>query len=144
VTLLSGLPGAGKDTWIDSQRQRERLPVVSLDALGEELDVAASDTGPQGAVVMEARERARVHLRAGESFVWNATNLSRKARAQVIDLAAAYQARVGIVAVEAPAKELWSRNRCRDNGVPEEALRRMLDRWEMPDLTEAHTVMRAP
>ena len=31
VTLLSGLPGSGKDTWL--ARNRPQLPVVSLDDL---------------------------------------------------------------------------------------------------------------
>ena len=73
ATVLSGLPGAGKDTWIAANRPGE--PVVSLDAVRAELGV--DPAGDQRAVVDAAYQRAREHLRAGRSFVWNATNISR-------------------------------------------------------------------
>lgn len=44
VTVLSGLPGAGKDAWIS--RYMPGVPVVSLDALRAEIDEDA--TGSQG------------------------------------------------------------------------------------------------
>jgi putative nucleotidyltransferase with HDIG domain len=136
VVILSGLPGAGKDTWIAAEARP--WEVLSLDAVREELEV--SPAGNQGSVISAAREQARIYLRAGRSFIWNATNLSREIRSQVIDLAAAYKARVTIVFVEAPADVLWQRNRRRERPVPETAMQRMLSRWEMPDLTEAHMV----
>ena len=136
VVLMSGLPGSGKDHWI-----REHLcdlPVVSLDALREELEV--SPAGPQGVVVAQARERARVHLRAGRSFVWNATNLNRALREECIGLFAAYHARVKIAYVEARESVLFDQNERRISSVPESVMERMLDRWEVPDLTEAQQV----
>jgi predicted kinase len=136
VVILSGLPGAGKDTWICDSGLG--WPVLSLDALRDELEV--SPAASQGVVVVAARERARRYLRDGTSFVWNATNLSRVIRSQVIDLAAAYNSRVRIVSVEAPAEILWERNRRRERPLPEAAIQRMLARWELPDLTEAHEV----
>ena len=39
VTLMSGLPGAGKDTWLAANRPG--LPVVSLDDIRVELDIEA-------------------------------------------------------------------------------------------------------
>lgn len=136
VMLLSGLPASGKDRW-----QRLNLPdwpVVSLDALRSELDVDPDDA--QGVVVQAAREQARQYLRDRRSFVWNATNLSRLVRGEVIRLLAAYRARVRIVYLETSAPELRERNRSRPRPVPEKAIERMLGRWEVPDLTEAHQV----
>ncbi len=62
VIVLSGLPGAGKDTYCRSALAG--WPQVSLDALREELDVAPEDR--QGRVVHQAIEAARRHLRAKE------------------------------------------------------------------------------
>ena len=41
VTLMSGLPGAGKDTWL--AKNRPMLPVVALDAIREGLEIEATD-----------------------------------------------------------------------------------------------------
>lgn len=136
IILLSGLPGAGKDTTL-----RERfgdLPVVSLDALRDELDVAPTED--QGQVVQVARERARELLRRGESFVWNATNLNRQRRAPILSLAGDYGARIRIVYVESPATALFAQNKGREAAVPERVIRRMTERWEVPLLSEAHAV----
>lgn len=136
VTLMSGFPGAGKDRWVTENARG--VPVVSLDRLRGELDVDPEDE--QGTVVSAARDEARAHLRAGTSFVWNATNLSRRIRAQCIRLFADYDARIRIVYVEVPEPVLHAQNRSRAARVPERVLEALLDRWEVPDATEAHEV----
>ncbi|MEV6104410.1 AAA family ATPase [Streptomyces sp. NPDC051940] len=136
VTVLSGLPGAGKDSWIAAHRPE--LPVVSLDAIRRERGV---DPGaPQGAVVAAAQEAARARLRQGEPFVWNATNVSRQLRDQCTGLIAAYRGRVELIALEAPPAVLHHRNTSREHAVPRSAVERMLRRWEAPDPTEGHEV----
>jgi predicted kinase len=136
VTVMSGLPGAGKDTWVQSFAGSR--PVVSLDAL--RAGQRAGPSGDQGAVLAAAREQARAHLRAGRDFVWNATNVSRQLRGQVIALAADYRARVEIVSVEASPQALAERNAARDAPVPGPVVDRLVARWETPDVTEAHRV----
>jgi predicted kinase len=136
VTVMSGLPGAGKDTWVHSYRDGQ--PVVSLDAL--RVSMGAAPTGAQGAVLAAAREQAREHLRAGRDFVWNATNVSRQMRSACIALAADYHSRVEIVSVEASPAALRARNAERDTPVPAPVVDRLADRWETPDVTEAHRV----
>jgi predicted kinase len=61
-------------------------------------------------------------------------------RSQPIGLAAAYGARISLVALEAPPGVLAARNRARSSPVPDVAAERMARRWEAPDLTEAHSV----
>src|SRR5262249_674886 len=90
VVFLSGLPGAGKDHW--ARTNLPDWPVVSLDAVRDELDVLPTDA--QGAVLQRAREIARGHLREARPFVWNATNLSRQLRGECIRLFASYKARI--------------------------------------------------
>ncbi len=132
--ITSGLPATGKSTWL---RQRG-LPVVSLDELRDELGVDPGDG--QGAIVAAARERARAHLRAGEPFAWNATNLSTTLRASLVELCRAYRFRTHIVYCEVGADEQRRRNRERepDAVVPASAVERMVRRWSPPTPDEAH------
>ncbi len=137
VSLLSGLPGAGKDHWLACEGAH--LPVVSLDALRRQL--GAAPTGKQGAVVQAARQRARELLREGQDFAWNATSLSRDMRQRCIDLFADYRARVRIVYVEVPWERLLVQNKQRRDALPQAAIERLLRRWQVPDLREAHEVL---
>jgi putative nucleotidyltransferase with HDIG domain len=137
LTLLAGLPGSGKDTYI--QQHLAHLPVVSLDALRQELGISPRD--PQEPVAMAAMERARVYLRQRQDFVWNATNLRHELRARPLGLAADYRFRIKIVYKEAPHARLFAQNRSRATAVPESVLNKYLDRWEVPTLLEAHEVL---
>lgn len=134
VTMISGLPGAGKDTWL--ARWQPAAPVIALDELRAELDVDPTDN--QGTVIQAARERCREHLRAGQDFAFNATNLTRQIRQRWIDLFADYSARVEIVYQEPPLATIRKRNRQRDAAVPEGVWTRMLEKLEPPDITECH------
>lgn len=140
VIVLAGLPGVGKDTWL-----REHLPdwpVISLDSIRRELGV--SPTEDQGQVVQIARERARELLRQQRSFIWNATNITRMMRSRVLDLALDYHARTRLVYIEAPFAGILSRNSARIASVPEPVIYRLLDKLEMPGVSEAHHVEWVP
>ncbi len=137
VVMMSGLPGSGKDTYI--AENFSHLPMVSLDEIRKELKV--SPTGEQGAVISLARERSREFLRRKQHFVWNATSISKQLRELSINLFAAYNARVKIVYVETAEEKLFKQNSEREAVVPMKAIRGMMDKWEVPDLTEAHTVV---
>jgi tRNA uridine 5-carbamoylmethylation protein Kti12 len=44
------------------------------------------------------------------------------------------------VYVESSAAKLYQQNREREEAVPESAIDKTFERWEVPDLTEAHQV----
>lgn len=136
VIVMSGLPGAGKDAWLAAHRPD--LPVIALDDIRAELEVDPADG--QGAVIAAARDRARAHMRRGEPFAWNATNVSRRLRGGLIDFLTGYPVRVHLVYVEVAAAEQERRNREREAVVPRAALARILDRWAPPTPAEAHRV----
>lgn len=134
VTMLSGLPASGKDSFIAGRSGD--ATIVSLDAIRAELKIGPEDN--QGPVVASARERARQALRTGEPLIWNATNLSREFRQPLLGLFADYNAAVNIVYAETSPSEQARRNNERPDPVPGRILERMLTRWEPPDLTECH------
>jgi putative nucleotidyltransferase with HDIG domain len=136
VMLMSGLPGAGKDTWL--ARHRPGVAVVSLDAIRSELDVDATDN--QGAVIQSAREQCREHLRARRDFAFNATNITRQMRGRWIELFADYNARIEIVYLEPPLRTILMHNQRRTNTVPEKVIEQLLERLEPPTITECHAL----
>jgi len=137
VTMMSGLPGAGKDTWL--ARQRPTMPVVALDAIREDLDINATDN--QGEVIQAAREQCREHLRAGRDFAFNATNITRQIRQRWIELFADYGAYIEIVYLEPPVGTILAQNRQRVKSVPEKVMLRLLERLEPPTVTECHSLI---
>jgi predicted kinase len=136
VTVMSGLPASGKDRWIAEHACE--LPVVSLDDIRQELGVSPEDN--QGAVAGRAKQRARVHLRRFEPFVWNATNVTRPMRGQLVRLFRDYRASVSVVYTETTWDELLKRNLARTASVPETVLERLATKLDVPDMTEAHQV----
>ena len=137
VTVMSGLPGCGKDTWL--AKNRSGLPVVSLDDIRSEMDVEATDD--QGSVIQHAKERCRELLRSETSFAFSATNLLRQTRQRWIDLFADYGARIEIVYIEPPLSVILGRNKRRERSVPERVIRELAEKCEPPTLTEAHSLV---
>lgn len=137
VTVMSGLPGSGKDTWLS--KHRSDLPVVSLDDIRTEMDIKPTDT--QGHVVQLARERCRELLRAGTSFAFSATNLLPQIRQRWFSLFADYDARISVVYVEPPMAVILDQNRRREQPVPEKVIRELAEKCEPPTWTEAHELV---
>lgn len=138
VVMMSGLPGAGKDTYV--QQHYQQWPVISLDNIRKEMKISPTDKSGNGVVIQAAKEQARVHLRNRRPFVWNATNITRQMREQLISLFTTYDAAVTIVYVEVPAEKLLQQNRQREEIVPQAAMERLISKLEVPTLAEAHFV----
>ena len=134
VTMMSGLPGSGKDTWL--AQNRPDLPIVSLDRIRRELKIAPTEN--QGVVAQRAKDLCREHLRAGQAFTFNATNTMSVTRARWLKLFQEYDARIEIVYLEPAWNRLLQQNRERDHVVPESALERLADKLEPPTWLECH------
>jgi predicted kinase len=137
VTVLSGLPGVGKDhhakIWLAG------VPMVSFDALRTKLHIDPTEN--QGWVVQAAFEQARVYLRARQPFVWNAQAVTRQARDKIIRLCRDYDAHVTIHAFDRPLATILQQNQQRQRQVPEAVILASARKWEPPGLTEAHQVV---
>lgn len=136
IILMSGLPGTGKDTWV--QENIPEYPMISLDEIRKEKNIKPTDS--QGVVIQEAQDRAKVYLRKHQPFVWNATNITKNIRQKQISLFERYGARVRIVYVEAAWNILLDRNGRRQSEVPAAAIEKMLGKTVPPMPEEAMAV----
>lgn len=134
VTIMAGLPGSGKDTWL--AENRPELHIVSLDDLRRDYEIDPSDN--QGKVIQAGRERCREHLRAGRDFAFNATNILKLTRTRWVDLCADYGARIEIVYVEPPLATIVRQNAGRKAPVPTAVIRKLTGNLDPPDWTECH------
>ena len=135
VTLLSGLPASGKNTWLAS---RGDLPNISFDGARSELKLKHGSN--DGQVTQDVLKQARVFLRTKAAFAWNATFLSREMRQRPVNLVASYGGEIHAVCLECPPAELFRRNHDRTASVPEAAIDQMLRKWEPPCLDEVSSV----
>ncbi len=138
VILVAGLPGTGKDTWI--QKHYSSLPMISLDDIRREMNISPTDREAQGTVVSRAKEIAKDYLRKGISFVWNATNVTPQIRKKQLDLFERYHAYTHIVFLETALETEFERNRERKHTVPVSVIEALLSKTELPAVSEAHTV----
>lgn len=136
VTMLSGPPASGKNTWV--RQHRPDWPVVSFDDAREELGLRYGKN--EGKVAHLALDKARALLREQKPFVWNATHLSQRVREKTLNLLFSYDAEVDIVHLEQRPDELLRRNKARDTSLSNTKLMQMLSHWEAPLPTEAHSV----
>ena len=136
VTMLCGLPGSGKDTFIKKYMPQSQM--VSLDGIREELGIGPTEE--QGQVIAAFQKVARGLLRSHQPFVFNATNLSRDIRQKQIDLFEKYGAAVKIIYLETSFAEQLQRNAGREAEVPLSAIEKMFSKLEMPEGWEAQAV----
>ncbi len=122
ATLMCGLPGSGKDTWIC--KNGNSRPVISLDDMRQAAGISHGDN--QGQIIQAAREMARKHLRAGRDFIWNATNLNKAGRAALLGLFRSYGARTQITYIETPPTMLFEQNASREKAIPRRTLERYI------------------
>lgn len=139
VTVMCGLPGAGKDNWIAQHRPDH--PMISLDTIRDALNISATDN--QGRVIQAAYAQAREYLRAGTDFVWNGTNVTRLTRAKVLRLLRHYRAEIEVVYVEVSPDQLRRQNKARDDAVPETVIAHLAQKLEPPQEWEAHHIILA-
>lgn len=137
VTVMCALPGSGKDTYI---KQNLNQPVLSLDDIRREHNIAPTDKKKNGQVIQLAKEKAKSYLRTKTSFVYNATNITKEMRSRWINLFTDYNARVKIVYIEVPYEKLLKQNSNRDYKVPESLIDKLISKLEIPDCKEAHEI----
>ena len=139
LVLLCGPSGSGKSTYIEAD-QSEAM-VISLDTLRDTMGGRDQQKKIEGQVVQEGLKQLKAALARHETVIWDATNLRREYRRELVGLAEAYGAIVTIVTFLVASDELHARNRQRPHQVPDEALDRQIRRFDLPYPFEAHELI---
>lgn len=138
VVLMSALPGTGKDTFIE--KNFKGWEVISLDDIRDELGTKTTSKKGNGQSIQLAKERAKVFMRKHQNFIWNATNITKQMRQQLIDQFKIYNARVRIVYLEVPYNTIIKQNNSREEVVPKSVIDNMIYKLEPPVAEEAHII----
>lgn len=136
VVMMCGLPGTGKDYWVE--QNCKDMPVVSLDDIRRRYKL--SPEGNQSEVASIGKEEAKVYLRKHQPFVWNATCITVDIRRQLIELFESYGASVRIVYLETDMETQLERNSNREHPVPETVICSMLRKLSPPEVHESKKV----
>jgi predicted kinase len=139
VFVMAGLPASGKDYYI--KNNLSHLPMVSIDEIRREHGFKPTDKKGNGKAIQMTKELAKTYMRSRTDFVFNATNISTDMRTKWIGEFKAYKAKVTIVYMEAPYKELLRRNLNREYPVPEKVINKMINKIEIPSYTEAEEII---
>lgn len=138
VNMMSGIPGSGKDTYIQNYLKGE---VISLDDIRRELKIKPTDSKGNGRVIQEGIERCKVLMRKKTSFTFNATNITKDLRSKWINLFEEYGGKVVIHYIEVPYLTLLKQNSNREFGVPTDKVESLITKLEIPTIKECETVI---
>ena len=135
VKILCGIAGSGKDTYIQNLKN---FKVISLDDIRKEFKSKIGDKKSAGQVIQEAKSRAKEYLRNNIDFIWNATNLTKNNRQQLINIFTPYNPYIEIIYIEKDYKTLIKQNkeRIENDLVPLDVIDNMIKKLELPELTE--------
>lgn len=137
--MLQGLPGSGKSTWAENYKlHKENVSICSGDNLRETMFGNVNDQSHNAEVFEALHKIIKEKLRAGETVIYDATNISRKRRMAFLnELKNDGIDCVKIIVVFAvPFIECLRRNWYRERKVPYEVMDRMYRHWWTPGYFE--------
>jgi predicted kinase len=148
LIILCGLPGSGKSSYaencvklnnfFDSETE---IVVHSSDAIRAELFGDANSQEDNGRVFELMRKRTREDLKAGKTVIYDATNITRKARKSAIACAHPVNDTIECHIVWADPEECIRRDSLRDRQVGAKVIDKMLRRWQSPWKDEGFDVV---
>lgn len=140
VTIMCGLPGSGKNTWIEKNYDG---PIIELDTIRKKHKIKWDDRDAQGFVYQEAKEELKINLRKKHRILWNGTNMTDLQRKTISDLATDYNAKVRIVYIDCSVEQAIIQNRKREEGkqVKQEVIERYSRKMDIPSIIECHELL---
>ena len=134
VYVMCGLPGSGKTTIARQIAADLDAVVISSDSIREELYGDESVQGNPSVVFEAFYNKAHEAISHGSGVILDATNIKRKDRRKIF--AEFPNETIIAVIVNTPIEICFERNAKRSRVVPEHAIRRMWDNFEIPTIEE--------
>jgi predicted kinase len=146
-TILVGVPGSGKSTWI--QEYMPMANVMSTDIVIENVARSYGMTYNEGfkELISFAEKVMWRHITwsvaSQVDFVIDRTNLTAKSRAKFIQKLKLHHYDIECVVFHTPQPEEWKRRLDSRPGktIPQEALDRMVDSYEIPLMSEGFNII---
>lgn len=132
LTIVMGLPRAGKGTWISSEKGHDDI-VVSSDWIRENILGQSYSKASNSIVWSIIDSTLRILLGQGKDVILDGINLTRSVRKFYTDIATTYGSEVVIVHIKTPIDVCIERNRkAESHKLPEEDLLKMGNTIEIP------------
>ncbi len=132
LILLVGIPGSGKTTYAENYISKNDNTVhLSSDKIREELWGNEATQGDNNEVFSLMQSRAINALNNGQNVIYDATNITRKDRAYIIDLCPKF-VKIEAHIVWAPIETCIERDANRGRTVGKAVIDKMLKRFQPP------------
>lgn len=141
LIILVAPPGAGKTTYAEKLVSKNDYMVrLSSDSIREMLYGDESIQGDPSEVFSVMNKKAVEHLHNGKTVIYDATNMSRKDRAEIIHVCPKYVKTEAHI-IWQPIEVLIERDSLRERSVGKEVIDRMLKRFQAPYYDEGFDVV---
>lgn len=142
LIILCGIPGSGKSTYAKDYTERNFNTVhLSSDVIRKELYGDENIQGNPGDVFSLMQKRALEALNNGRDVLYDATNITRKDRANIIGVCPKF-AKIECHIIWAPIEVCIERDAARERTVGKEVINRMLKRFQAPYYDESIDVIK--
>lgn len=141
ITVLVGIPGSGKSTWVKESYDGNG-EVLSSDAIREELYGDEAIQGNPSEVFDELYYRMEECLKRDLDVVIDATSIGKRERYTTIKMAKQYNAELEAIVFKTPIAVCIRRNDERVRTVPDYAMDHMIRKFEDPTIAEGFDAIR--
>ncbi|MCX7708320.1 MAG: ATP-binding protein [Clostridia bacterium] len=132
--MMIGIPGSGKSTFAEKIAQSENGIIISSDELREELFGNVWEFKKNALLFSEMFRRSGRYLNEGKSVVFDATNITRSERKQVLKKFEPFYK--VCYYIKTPLEKVLYQNSIRNRNVPEEIIIKMHEKIQEPDPSE--------
>lgn len=136
-TMVVGIPGSGKSTWIENNKEKLNFIIHSSDSIREELLNDVNNQNQNELVFNTLHKRVKEDLLNGKNVCYDATNLSRKRRINFLsnELRNIPCKKVCVI-LATPVDVCKANNANRERKVPEEVIDKIVLKFEIPSYVE--------